>query len=398
MRGVPRGPSHFTTSRSAVLTVEKTDIEDVVYDIQVEDTECFFANGILVHNCLILDDLFKDFEEARSQTIRDQAWNWFTKVAMTRRMGKKLVIIIMTRWHTDDVIGRITDPNNPHYSEAEAKKWKIINLPLLAEEDDPLGRPVGQPLWPEEYDEEYAEGLRNMDPLGFAALQQQRPTVADGTLFRRENIRYYSAKDLPEVLRFYGASDHAVGLKQRNDLTCLLRAGVDVQDNIYLTDCVWGRYSTVDVVEFMLEMFRGNMAPLFWWAEKGHITQSIGPFLHKRMQETNTYGNIVECTPIADKQARSQSFAARVAMGKVFFPKDAPWTEKAVNQLLEFPNGTFDDFVDAGSWLGKGLGGMHAPEAAKPPKKEPAYGTLDWVKMYDAHARMVEADAYGDGM
>lgn len=115
----------------------------------MEGTHTFFANGICVHNCLIIDDLIKDDKEASSQAIRDQAWNWLTKVALTRRMGKKLVIMTFTRWHSDDPIGRLTDPENPHYNLALAKKLKIINLPAIAEDNDPLGRKPGEPLWPD---------------------------------------------------------------------------------------------------------------------------------------------------------------------------------------------------------------------------------------------------------
>lgn len=350
----------------------------------MEETECFFANGVLVHNCLLIDDLFKDHEEARSQAIRDQAWNWFTKVAMTRRMGKKLVVITMTRWHSDDIIGRLTDPENQHYSAEEAASWKIIRLPALAEEDDPLGRPVGEPLWPENYGTEYLRQQQRIDPLGFAALFQQRPTVADGILFRRENIRYYDA--LPTNLRYYAASDHAVGTKERNDPSCFVKVGIDEDSNIYLTEAAWKRMAADEQVEVMLTMATGKTAPLQWWAERGHISKSIGPFLRKRALETNRYINIVEVTPAVDKEQRAQSIAARVAMGKVFFPRNSPWTEKAVSELLAFPNGNHDDFVDALAYIGLGLQNQFAATGPRKIEKAPVFGTLAWVREHEKQA------------
>lgn len=363
-----------------VASVEATDDYETVYDIQVARHHNFFANGIGCSNCLIIDDLYKDHEEARSQAIRDQAWNWFTKVAMTRRMGKRLVIITMTRWHSDDIIGRITDPENPCYNEIEAKKWKIIRLPAVAEDDDPLGREPGQPLWPERYDMDFLLSQQRLDPLGFAALYQQRPTVADGILFRRETIQYYRRDQLPEELRVYAASDHAVGTGQRNDPSCFITVGVDRQSNIYVLDCWWERKPTDVAVEAMLDIARVRK-PLLWWAERGHISKSIGPFLHKRMQETNTWVNIREVTPVADKQTRAQAIAARVAMGRVYFPKEAFWTEKAVNEMLAFPNGLHDDFVDCLAYVGLGLQSQ-VPAAAARAQKEgpPAFRTLAWVK------------------
>lgn len=336
---------------------------------------------------LLIDDLYKDHEEARSQTIRDQAWNWFTKVAMTRRMGRKLVMITMTRWHSDDIVGRITDPENPCYDAIEAKKWMIIRIPAIAEEDDPLGREEGEPLWPEDYGLDFLQSQQRLDPLGFAALYQQRPTVADGVLFRRENIQRYDPSDLPENLRFYCSSDHAVATGQRNDYSCFGKVGVDPQDNIWLIDLFRQKVSSDVAVEAMLTMGGGNMRPLLWWAEHGHISKSIGPFLYKRMAETGTYMNIVEVTPVGDKEQRAQSIAARVAMGKVFIPK-GPQFEWLVEEMLAFPNGIHDDGVDMLSLLGLGLQSQFG--ASKPREKpaEPKFGTIEWVKQQEKLAAL----------
>ncbi len=343
------------------------------------------------------DDLFKDHEEARSQAVRDAAWNWFTKVFMTRRMGPKLVLLSMTRWHSDDVIGRLTDPENPHYNEIEARKWKIILLPAIAEEDDPLGRKPGEALWPGRYDLDFLQSQQRLDPLGFSALYQQRPTVADGVMFRRETLQYYTPEQLPDELRIYCASDHAVAEKQRNDPSCFIKVGVDKQNNIYLLDCIWRRMASDAAVEAMLAMAGGKDRPLLWWAERGHISKSLGPFLRKRMEETGTYINMVEVTPVADKATRAQSIAARVGMGKVYFPKVSWWTEKAVNELMAFPNGTHDDFVDALAYIGLGLQSQFGPPAEKP-KTGPATGTLNWLKQNDKWAdarRRASAGGFG---
>lgn len=355
---------------------------------------------------LIIDDLIKDDKEARSQAIRDQAWNWFTKVAMTRRMGLKLVIMTFTRWHSDDPIGRLTDPENPHYNERLAKRIKIINLPAIAEEDDPLGRAPGEPLWPDgpdKYDLDFLEEQKSLDPLGFAALFQQRPSLLDGDIFRREDIKFYgpgTGRELPENLQIYCSSDHAVGTGQRNDPSCFLKIGIDQNSDIYLLECVWRKMKTDAAVEAMLAMARGIHRPLLWWAEKGHISKSIGPFLRKRMLETGTYINIREVTPVQDKVQRAQSIAARVAMGKVIFPKDALWTEKAINEMMAFPNGAHDDFCDALAWIGLGLQSQFAPSksiAAERAAKRPAFGTLDWVKLSDRWQNERKADSAAGG-
>lgn len=332
-------------------------------------------------HALIIDDLYKDFEEARSPTIRDLAWNWFTKAAMTRRMGPKLVIVTFTRWHSDDIIGRLTDPNNPNYNSIIAKQWKIIKLPAIAGEDDPAGRKPGEPLWPEEFGLKYLMNYQAMDPLGFAGLFQQEPTVADGTLFSRDTIQRYEPNELPENLRYYASSDHALDTKSRHDPSCFLKGGVDKQGNLWLTDIFWKRVKTDVAIEMMLEMGAGEpvaQRPLVWWAERGHISKSIGPFLTKRMQETGKFIRIQEVTPIGDKEQRAQSISARVALGKVYFPKGAIW-DKAVEEMMAFPNGLHDDFVDALSLFGLALTSQFG-KGPKEEKKEPRFGSVSWLK------------------
>jgi predicted phage terminase large subunit-like protein len=301
----------------------------------------------------------------------------------------------MTRWHSDDIVGRLTDSENPCYNPLEAARWKIINLPALAEEDDPLGREPGEPLWPDgpdQFDAEFMEQQKRLDPLGFSALYQQRPSAADGVLFRRDNIRWYSPDELPENLRMYCASDHALSEKERRDWTVLLAGGVDPQARLWLTNCFWERVSADKAVEAMLSM--ANITkPLLWWAGRDHITKSIGPFLYKRMLETNTYFQLIEVPPNGDKEMRAQAIAARLAIGLVYFPKGQPWAERAVEELMKFPNGTHDDFVDAFALFGTGLQHQHA--ASKPvsdPNREPAntrsFGWLKWHEKQVAQRQM----------
>ena len=350
-------------------------------------------------NILLLDDLFKDAAEARSQATRDAAWEWFTRAALTRLMGKKLVIITMTRWHSDDIIGRLTDPNNPFYDKLEAEKWKIIRLPAVAEDDDPLGRTAGEALWPEAHSLDDLLAFQRVDPLGFAALYQQRPTVADGVLFRRENMQMYKSQDLPEDLRVYCASDHAVATNQRNDFTALVKVGVDKQNNIWVIDVLRAKMTSDRAVEAMLAMASGPSKPLLWWAERGHISKSIGPFLRKRMLETGTYINLVEVTPATDKEQRAQSIAARVAMGKVYFPSDKLWTEALIDEMLAFPNGVNDDQVDALAYIGLGLQNQFAPSKSVASTKTaaPAFGTLAWVRQADTWRERQRAERTAGG-
>lgn len=329
---------------------------------------------------LVIDDPIKNHEEARSRTMRDRAWNWFNTTAMSRLMGVSgRVVICMTRWHEDDLVGRLTNPRNPYYDPDEAKKWTVINIPAFADEDDVLGREPGEILWPERTPQAFLESMRRRDPAGFAALYMGRPAPPEGNFFKADHIKTYKPHQLPKRLRLYAASDHAISLAQDRDKSCMGVVGVDENDNIWiLPDLVWRQMAANTQVEAMLDLMQRHH-PLFWWAERGHISQSIGPFLRKRMAETQTYVTIDEKTPVKDKMTRAQSIQARMSMGKVFFPDFAPWWADAKDELLNFPNGTHDDFVDFVAWIGIGLGQITKADAVMPTTHEPQTGSIQWI-------------------
>ena len=329
---------------------------------------------------IIIDDPIKDRQEADSKLIRDQLWTWFSQVVMTRRMTEdSWVLIIQTRWHEDDLVGRLTDPSNPFYSEEEAKQWLVVDLPALALENDPLGRQPGEALWPERFSAEYLQAQRRLDPRGFQALYQGRPTTEEGAFFRAEYIRTYRQNDLPPNLRYYVASDHAVSARQDRDKTCLIPVGVDEDDNIYILNDVWWRGDDAhNVVEAMLAMIK-RRKPLFWWAERGVISKSLGPFLRKRMAEEGHFASIIEITPTVDKQTRAQSIQGRMAMGKVYFPEEAHWWPDAKEQILRFPHGAHDDFVDALAYIGLGMATQVSASSNKPKTSAAKAGTFGWM-------------------
>lgn len=388
----------FKTEEDTVSLVERVCDETVVYDIEVEETHTFFANGIACLNCLIIDDPIKDREQADSTTERNKLWSWFTEVAMTRLMtAGSRVVIIMTRWHEDDLIGRLTDPTNPCYNKDEAKSWKILALPAIAEDDDPMGRKRGESLWPERFPIEFLQNARRLNPRGFSALYQGRPTPDDGEFFKKDYLKTYGPDDLPSNLRYYCASDHAVSTKQDRDPTVLLPVGVCEDGIIWvLPDAWWRREQTDKVVEAMLAMMK-RRKPLFWWAENGHISKSIGPFLRKRMVEESIYASVIEMTPVKDKMTRAQSIQAMASLGRVRFPRFAPWWPNAEQELLKFPAGRHDDFVDALAWIGIGLNlQTNAPAPAKMADLIKT-GTLAWVKHQTRQEEKMKRLAYRDG-
>jgi predicted phage terminase large subunit-like protein len=348
---------------------------------------------------MVIDDPIKDRKEAQSPKVRDNIWQWFSSVAMSRLMSKAgRVLIIMTRWHEDDLVGRLIDPHNAFYRAAEAARWTVINIPAIAETNDLLGRAPGEVLWPERFPLEHLQEHKERDPQSFNALYQGRPSPEEGDFFKAADIRTYSPRELPKNLRYYITSDHAVTANVRSNKTVMLVGGVDDDMNLWIVDCYWRKVDTEAAVEAML-ILMARYAPLVWTAELGHISKAIGPFLRRRMREENVVCNINEVHPVRDKPTRCQSIQARMSLGRVFFPGHASWFEDAKRTLLSFPNSDDDDFADALGLFGMQLDRMVAPGKASSRSRDsrhvPRMGTLEWVKASAEARRAFEVHSTG---
>lgn len=331
---------------------------------------------------ILLDDMLKNRKEADSLLVRDRLWAWFKGTIMNRFMSDKgKMVIITTRWHEDDLVGRLTDPANPHYNPTEGKKWKIIKFTGLAEENDILGRKIGESLWPSKFGREFLLNYKALTPRDFASLYQQRPSPEEGHLFKREMFSTYAPDELPDkrYLRIYAASDHAVSTKQENDKTCLLIVGVDSEDRIWILDAFWKKIESDKAVEEMIKLMR-RYKPIIWWGEPGQLSKAILPFLKKRMREEKIYVHVQEISASGDKFTKAQSFYGRMATGMVKWPRYAHWYDEAKTELLAFDSGNYDDFVDACSLIGLGLNKMLKGIAKRPIKPKVRVGSLAWVK------------------
>jgi predicted phage terminase large subunit-like protein len=328
----------------------------------------------------LIDDPVGSKEDAYSKLIRDRTWDWYNFDFRTRLKPNASVVLIQTRWHEDDLAGRIL--------ASEGAEWDVVSIPLIALENDPIGRKPGERLWPEYFNDALvADAMKDNDV--FNCLWQQNPIPETGDFFKREWIEPYGyqANELPKELRIYVGSDHAVSLQETADFTCLLPSGLDENDTLWiLPDLFWNKADSEKVVEEMTGMML-RRRPFTWWAERGHISKSLGPFLAKRMQERGCYSYIEEVTPTRDKQTRAQSIRARMKAGKVRWPVFASWFPQALHEMLAFPAGKHDDFVDALAHLGMGLDRMLSAEGIKTPVEFSAPSletlTLRWLKDSD---------------
>lgn len=322
----------------------------------------------------LIDDPIGKKEDADSKLVRDTIWDWYNFDFKTRLKPGASVVLIQTRWHEDDLAGRLL--------ASEANEWTVVSIPLVAIDNDPLGRAPGDLLWPEWFNENTVTEAKK-DSRAFNSLYQNNPTPENGNYFSRESLQTYTPGELPKNLRYYAGSDHAVSTKQEADLTCLMVVGVDESENIYvMPDLVWAKLATDVVVDSILDL-TAKYRPIEWWAERGHISASIGPFLSKRMVERNVFLPITEVTSNRDKATRAQSMKGRMNQRKVFWPKFVNWWPAAEHELLSFPVGSHDDLVDALSEIGQGLDKIvrvHIPVIVDEKLIHDFIPTLAWVK------------------
>lgn len=319
----------------------------------------------------LIDDPIGSREDADSKLVRDSQWNWYLTDFKPRLKPNATIVLIQTRFHEDDLAGRILK---------HEKDWTVIRLPMLAEDNDPLGRQPGELLWPEWFTPEMALEAQR-DERVWSSLYQQRPTPESGNFFKSEWLRTYeSYDDIPKNLRIYVGSDHAVSLKQEADFTCLLPVGIDTDDNLWvLPDIFWSKCDTLRAVNEMMELGK-RRKPLLWFSESAHIEKSIGPFLRKRMQELSLYFAMQELSSASDKRIKAQALQGRMAQGKVFFPAFASWWDKAKHDLMVFDAGEHDDFIDALANVCRGLAYLIRPEGVQKPKEQPSLLSVKWLK------------------
>lgn len=196
-------------------------------------------------DCFILDDLYKDAIEANSPLIRENCWEWYTSVVKTRMHNASRELIVFTRWHEEDLIGRLSqlEPVIPfrHWSQLEnppADGWLHLNFEALQQqppnEIDP--RKVGEALWPERQSVELLQAKRRLDPVRFEAMYQGHPSAAEGLLYGDNFLCY---EQLPsDIVRHANYTDTA---DTGDDYLCSVSYAVDTDGVIYLTDMVYSR-------------------------------------------------------------------------------------------------------------------------------------------------------------
>jgi len=366
-------------------------------------------------HCFIVDDPIKDAEEADSETVRQSTWDWWGSTAYTRLAPNAGVLVIQTRWHDDDLSGRMIFQMKEELKEAaelkeihenqgmkpkeiqakydqalrEIDQWEIIEYPAISNHDEWLNLDGSVTTDPVNDDSKFLR-LKS----DWSALYQQNPVPEEGMYFTKSMFRY-SASGHFSSYPICIAWDLAIGLKQQNDYTVGAVGYLDQYDSIHVLEIVRGKWNTHQICEMILGLYQKYNAQttssVVVGIETGQLQLAVMPHLNKLMDIARTWISFDETlTPLTDKLARARPLQGRMQQGRVLFPLEStdPWVADTRHELLRFPGGVFDDQVDALAWLARMFANITAPKPKTPKKLKSWKDRLKLYNQTDKHPMM----------
>lgn len=288
----------------------------------------------------IIDDPFKNRKEAESKTVRNAVWDWYTSTFYTRLEKDARILIILTRWHEDDLAGRLLKKAQ---EDPDAEQWDVISYPAIAEEplDESDPREIGEPLWPTKYDVDDLKKIKSaIGTYEWSALYQQRPSPTEGNVLNRNWWQYY--KKAPD--RF----DEVI-----QSWDCTFK---DNDDSDYVVGQVWGK---VKADKYLLDQVRAKMdlpatiqavrsLSAKWPQARAKLIEdkANGPAVIQMLKRE--ISGLIPVNPDGGKIVRAAAASPDVEAGNVFLPDPsiAPWVHDFVEEAAAFPNSVNDDQVD----------------------------------------------------
>jgi len=305
----------------------------------------------------IVDDFHKNREEAESLTMRNKVWDWYQDVFSTREEGEGCIVIIATRWHKDDLIGRLLKKAE---EDPEADQWEVINLPALSDEEQaPYDQRTGpeQPLWPWKFSYEWLKKKRaNLSVYSWLSLYQQRPVAISGNLVSESSFKFCSIRDgvltlkdnysdqynksyLLSQCRIIQTCDPATSINTLADYFALGTWAQTPNNELALIDLLYEKMEKPRQIPLMRQQYHNWHPVTQWIGSKG-----LGLSLFQDLRDNGLPVNKIE--EFSNKIARFTTACDRISTGTVYFLDNLPHKQEFKTQLLDFPNGEHDDMVD----------------------------------------------------
>lgn len=306
---------------------------------------------------IIIDDPFKSFKDAHSPTERQNVWDWFWAVPMSRLQPGSTVIVVQTRWHEDDLTGRIL-------ASEGASRWTHLRIPAICDDPDTdfLGRPLGASIWPERFSTaHYAEIARDSGPYKWAGMYQQIPAPLEGEIFKREHWQFVDVAPIGRMTHLVRRWDLASTVDD-GDYTAGVLMGRTDRSEFFILDIQHERLSSLGVEELIKQTARrdhedyGGRVLIRLEQEPGATGKRTAEDYVKRLLS----GYPAKALRTDDKkELKAMPFAAQQEADNVFLVRrldkitggfvTPTWFEEFIEECAVFPSGTHDDMVDAAS-------------------------------------------------
>ena len=283
---------------------------------------------------LIIDDPIKNRQEANSETVRKKIYDWYSSTAYTRLSPIGGVIMMCTRWHLDDLIGKVLSDKNQ-------KPFHVISYPAIAEHDEPH-RKQGEALHPERFSLEILNEIKStLSTADWLSLYQQKPVPEGGAIFETSKIRYYDESSEPKRFdQIVGSWDMTFKENKSSDFVVGQLWGRKGAD-FYLLDMVRDRMDFVKTLKVFINFANKHKKCNCWLVEDKANGTAIISTLKKHIS------GIIPITPKESKQERAYAITPYLEAGNIFFPKNQNFTKDLEEEMLQFPAGAHDDTVDS---------------------------------------------------
>ena len=294
------------------------------------------GGGITGKGCdiLIIDDPIKNRQEANSENTRKKIFDWYSSTAYTRLSPIGGVIMMCTRWHLDDLIGKVLSDKNQ-------KPFHVISYPAIAEHDEPH-RKQGEALHPERFSLEILNEIKStLSASDWLSLYQQRPTPEGGAIFEVSKLRYFDESSEPKRFdQIVGSWDMTFKANKTSDFVVGQLWGRKGSE-FYLLDMVRDRMDFVKTLKVFINFANKHKNCNCWLVEDKANGTAIISTLKKHIS------GIIPITPKESKQERAYAITPYLEAGNIFFPKNQKFTKDLEEEMLQFPAGAHDDTVDS---------------------------------------------------